>query len=624
MKDVSEKSLKVHSFPLGEIKLIENNIFTQNYQRDLTYLKLLDADRMLYNFRVNFGIDTKNSKPLGGWEEPSGLLRGHSTGHYLSALALAYSSTGDMELKEKIDYMVNVLYELQQLSKGNPKDFKTQCTPDNVSQSLWSKDPSEWGEGFLSAYSPDQFALLEQYTPYKTIWAPYYTLHKILAGLLDCYELAHNETALKCAKGIGSWVYSRLSCCTRDELNKMWSMYIAGEYGGINESLARLSRLTQDPVYMKATSFFDNQRVFEGLARKMDTIASLHANQHIPQIIGALEEYKAGFEKSYYDTAKHFWDIVVKHYTYSIGGVGRAETFREPDILAGNIESNRNCETCATYNMLKLTKELYCYNPAEAKYMDYYEKALYNHIIASQNPEVSENMHHGVTYMLPIGPGEHKEYGTDYEEFTCCHGTGMENHVKYQEAVYFTSNNNETLYVNLFIPSKLYWKERGVTILQTGGFPSEDIDITIKGKGHFTCKLRIPHWCREGYLVSINGEIVPMEASPSTYISITRDWEEDDTIHIHIPFRLYLEKTTDKLDLQVASVMYGPFVMVAKNSNQQWITLNLTPDLEDSFSISYSGDMPVLNHCDLEFIPMYAAYNIDYHTYFKIKPIMQN
>lgn len=609
---------KASGFPLGDSKLMEDNIFTQNYQRDLYYLKLLDADRMLYNFRHTFGEDTKHAAPIGGWDEPLGLLRGHSTGHYLSALALAFGSTGDKELKEKIDYMVFELYKLQQLSKGNPQDFITRCTPEHAAQSQWSKDPSTWGEGFLSAYSPDQFALLEQYTPYATIWAPYYTLHKILAGLLDCYELAQNETALLCAQGIGNWVYARLSHCSKDQLKKMWSMYIAGEYGGMNEALARLYNITNNPLYLKAAKLFDNPRIFEGLEKNMDVITTLHANQHIPQILGALEEYKACYEKRYYDIAEHFWDIVTNHYTYSIGGVGRGENFKEPDVLANNIESDRNCETCATYNMLKLSKELYCYQPEEIKYMDYYEKALYNHIIASQNPEISEHMHHGVTYMLPIGPGEHKEYGTDYDEFTCCHGTGMENHVKYQESVYFVSKDNETLYVNLYMPSRLDWKARGITVSQTGRFPSEDVMINIKGKGHFTLKLRVPHWCKKGYSVTINGEAVPVNVSPSTYISLARNWQNNDTIHIHMPFTIHFDQTIDDLDLPVASIMYGPLVMVAKDNSKEWITLILTPNLEECFSISHCGDMPVLDYFGLEFVPMYAAYNINYHTYVKI------
>lgn len=218
--------------------------------------------------------------------------------------------------------------------------------------------------------------------------------------------------------GMGDWVYDRLLALPSEQLNKMWSMYIAGEYGGMNESLSQLYLLTGNLNYLKASLLFDNHKVFEGLAQNMDSITMLHANQHIPQMIGALKEYEATGEIHYYLTAYYFWHLVTKHYAYSIGGVGRSENFKEIDILAGNIDTDRNCETCAAYNMLKLSKALYCYEPENSEYMDYYEKTLFNQVIASQNPVVTEHMHHGVTYMLPIGHGQHKEYGTDYEEFT--------------------------------------------------------------------------------------------------------------------------------------------------------------------------------------------------------------
>ncbi len=607
---------------LGETYLLEDSILTQNNQRDLAYLELLDVDRMLYAFRATFCEDTKNAKPLGGWDEPLGLLRGHSTGHFLSGLALAYGTTKEIGLKNKIDYLIVSLRDLQLLSKGKPCEFKTLCTKEDAAQSKWSRNPSEWGEGYISAYPPDQFALLEEYTTYPTIWAPYYTLHKILAGLLDCYEYVENKTALLIACGIGDWVYDRLSHCTSVQLEKMWNMYIAGEYGGMNESLSQLYLITKNPRYLEAARLFDNPKVFNGLANNEDTITSLHANQHIPQMIGALKEYEATGQIHYYRTAYYFWHLVTKHYTYSIGGVGRGENFKEPDILAGHIETDRNCETCAAYNMLKLTKSLYCYDPKKGEYMDYYEKALFNQIIASQNPIVTEHKHHGVTYMLPIGPGQHKEYGSDYHDFTCCHGTGMENHVKYQESIYYTDIASEILYINLYIPSKIDWKEHGIMLIQSGGFPSEKIKITVSGCNMFTCRLRFPNWCRNGFRVLLNGKIIenPSQASDYIpgYISLTRSWTDNDILEVYMPYDISLEYTPDKLDLPVASVMYGPFVMVAENSSPDWITLTLSPDLQNDFTVVWKDKMPMLSYESLKFIPMYAAHHIDYHTYFKI------
>ena len=297
-------------FALSDISLDgTDTIYGQNMARDLEYLKVMDADRMLYNFRKTFGADTKGAKPLTGWEEPTGLLRGHSTGHFLSALAQAYASTGEAAYKEKMDYMVAELKKLQDMSKGDPAEFETQCTPSDAAQDKWSKDPSTWGEGFLSAYSPDQFALLEKYTPYATIWAPYYTLHKIEAGMIDCYQYGGNEEALEVAKGIGDWIYLRLKGCTTEEQReKMWGMYIAGEYGGMNESLARLYEITHEDRYQEAAELFDHKTWFADLAANKDVVQDKHANQHIPRIVGAVHEYAATGDVSYYNTAQNFWD----------------------------------------------------------------------------------------------------------------------------------------------------------------------------------------------------------------------------------------------------------------------------------------------------------------------------
>ncbi|BBF45278.1 putative glycosyl hydrolase of unknown function [Lachnospiraceae bacterium KM106-2] len=610
------------NFDLNDISLDGDSILTQNRGRTLNYLKLLDNDRMLYNFRKTFGQDTKNANPLGGWDEPTGLLRGHSTGHYLSALSLAYASTKDKDIKKKLDEMIHELRTLQKMSKGDPAAFKTNGTD----QSKWSTDPNEWGEGFISAYSPDQFALLEQYTPYATIWAPYYTLHKIMAGFIDAYQYTGNKEALEAAKALGKWIYKRLSACSKEQLTKMWDMYIAGELGGMNESMAKLYEITGDKDYFEGAKLFDNTKFFDNLALNKDDIKGRHANQHIPQIIGALEEYKASVksgkeEKKYYNIARNFWEMVVSRYAYSIGGVGTGENFKEPYEQANYINTDRNCETCAAYNMLKLTKGLYSYDPDNAEYMDYYERTLYNQIIASQNPEVTETMHHGVTYMLPIGPGVRKDYGGDYDSFTCCHGTGMENHVKYQEAAYYKSD--DTLYVNLFLPSTVNWKEKGVTVSQEMRFPAEDTKLVVKKLGQedsksFNMKIRVPYWVGNGYSITVNGEKQDIKVTPSSYVSLS-NIKEGDCIEIHMPYTYHLSETPDKLGgSRVASIMYGPFIMVAKDSSKDMKNLVLSSDLNDSITKVSKEGMPKLKIGSFSFAPMYDASNYEYHTYFKI------
>lgn len=643
------------TFDLNDItldKIGENgSILTQNRDRDIAYLKLLDNKRMLYNFYNTFGQTAKieGVTPLGGWDEPSGLLRGHSTGHYMSALALAYASTGDEEINTKLKEMIHELRELQKMSKGDAKAF----TSAGVDQSGWSKDPTEWGEGFISAYSPDQFALLEKYTPYAQIWAPYYTLHKLIAGFLDAYTYTGNTEALEAAKALGKWTYNRLSGCTEEQLEKMWDMYIAGEFGGFNESMAQLyiyAKADNDAdaeIYLEGAKLFDNKTFFDSMAanedgkliytdengnerEKLIGIQGRHANQHIPQIIGAMEIYEATVAKGspemyYYDVAENFWHMVVSRYAYSIGGVGTGEKFTDPYQQANNISGNENCETCAAYNMLKLTRMLNNYDPENAEYMDYYERTLYNQILASQTPNVTSSLHNGTTYMLPIGPGGRRSFGDDYDSFTCCHGTGMENHVKYQEAAY--AKTADTLYVGLYMPTTLTWEEKGVKVVQETEFPSETTKLTVsamegKTSQTFDMKLRVPYWATDGFNVKKNGVKVNVNAQISSYVTL-EDVKAGDLIDIEMPWTLHLDKTPDKIGTStVASVMYGPFVMAAKDSSTDWITLKLSANLSDSIKTgtNTANGFPTLTANGYSFAPMFAPEyaTSSYHAYFKI------
>ena len=608
---------------MQKIRLQPGSLLYDNQQRCLSYLLALDEDRMLYNFRRTFGLSTGDTLPPGGWEEPSGLLRGHSTGHYLSALAHAFTATGNARYRQKAEYLISELYAMQKTSLGDPAAFCTACTPSDAGQSLWSRTPNTWGRGYLSAYSPDQFALLEKFTPYATIWAPYYTLHKILAGLLDCHRLLSSETALTCACGIGDWVSGRLSGTTQEQRAKMWEMYIAGEYGGMNESLCRLYELTGNRTYLDTAQMFDNPSVFRELARGQDPLSGLHANQHIPQIIGAMEEFRATSDPAYYRLARNFWELVMNRYTYSIGGVGRGENFREPGLLAQNIEGGRNCETCATYNLLKLTGLLYQYAPDHSPYMDYYEQALLNHIAASQNLVRKKGASHGVTYMLPVGPGARKEYSSDYDDFTCCHGTGMENHVRYTEHIYH-HGPNDTLYVNLFLPCTYEWTEKGILLLMEGCFPSQSCRLTVRrteNDGKETpikLRIRIPYWCRETFRLQINGEELPAPRTGDGYYPLERTFADGDCITIFTPYTLHLCYTEDPWEgYPAASLMFGPLVMTALSEQTDWIRLHLPEKPEDAFTIRWE-DMPVLWYHDLKFVPSYAAHNSAYHTYFQI------
>ena len=433
------------------------------------------------------------------------------------------------------------------------------------------------------------------------------------------------------AKDLGLWVYRRLSGCTTEEQREqMWSMYIAGEYGGMNESLATLYEITGEKEYLEAAQMFDNSTFFDNLAANVDDVADRHANQHIPQIVGAIHEYAATGDSYYYNVAENFWEIVTDRYAYSIGGVGTGETFKDPytqgQNILGNESRGENCETCAAYNMLKLTQQLYNYDPDNAEYMDYYERTLINQIAASQSHDTTEYMHNGTTYMLPIDPGQSKDYDTDYGGFTCCNGTGMENHVKYQAAAY--AKSDDTLYVNLYMPTTVTWDEMGVSVKQETDFPSEHSKLTVTGSGEFTIKLRVPYWATDGFEVRVNGETICTNPEVSTYVEITRTWESGDVITINMPYTLHLDKTPDEVDgSTVASLMYGPLVMVAKDDRDtyepmNWYTLVLSDDLEESVTVitgTDEEDVPHLSTNGLDFYPMYDAYNYRYHAYVKVE-----
>jgi len=595
---------KKYYLPLTEIRLAEGNPFYERMARDLSYLKKLDCDRMLYNFRRAFGEET-DAEPVYGWDSPDGLLRGHSTGHFLSALAIAYSAEGDEELLEKSRYMVHELRKLQLKSHGRAQDFATVCTPDDCPQEKWSTDPGVWGEGFLSAYSPDQFALLEQFTPYAKIWAPYYTLHKLVAGFIETYERTGNSEALDCAKGIGSWVADRLAPLAPEHLSKMWKMYIAGEYGGMNESMARLYHLTGDEKYLTTAKLFDNPNIFPGLSDGRDTFRNLHANQHIPQIMGAMMEYEVTGDKYYHRIAQTFFHHVTHHHMYAIGGVGQGECFRDPDALAANVKEDTNCETCATYNLLKLARELYAFDPENAAYMDYYERGMLNHILASQNPCGNEHETNAVTYMLPIGPGAEKSYSNDYWAFTCCHGTGMENHVKYPDAQYFLTDT--ALYINQFIPTRLtHCDEKGVL--------TADCDLSVEeGRGSiricteyaFTVKMRIPLWCnRNPFLcdgLKTAGRYAVLECEPG----------QEYRIDVDFRYEPRFETTPDCIGSgeKLTVLLYGPFVMTVLDESREYLRIPVG-------TIEKCADELALCVGGRRFVPGYTAHGKPYHTYF--------
>lgn len=497
--------------------------------------------------------------------------------------------------------------------------------------------------GFLSAYTEAQFIRLEEFTNYSGagIWAPYYTLHKIVRGLLDAYHLAGSARALEIARKVGDWVHSRLSTLDRERLNRMWSLHIAGEYGGMNENMAHLAAIERDKTrraaYLATATCFDNRRtVFPAAVENRDVLRGIHVNQHVPQFIGYLrvfEQHPANRE--YFTAAENFWHMVIPHRMFSHGSAGgqyaagegfpantNAELFQPRDDIAGSLtyqtrpetdSGSGGGETCSTYNLLKLTRNLFFHDPDPA-YMDYYERGLLNHILGSRRDadSASDPM---VTYFLPAHPGATRGFGN---LGTCCGGTGLENHTKYQDSIYFRSADGKALYVNLYIASTLRWE--GFTVTQETDFPREQKStLTVNGRGRLDIKLRVPGWSRQGFAIKINGVPQHVKAVPGTYLTLKRVWSRGDRIEISMPFSLRVERALD--DPTVQSLFYGPLVLPALNNSREWRTFSFYKDLkldgDLAAAITPLGDANFFSTHDHTLRPLYIGINEAHHVYFK-------
>jgi DUF1680 family protein len=644
---ITPPSRLVEPFPLSQVTLDRDTggretPFIRNRDKFIKGLAASNPDNFLYNFRDAFGQpQPAGARQLEGWDNQTTRLRGHASGHYLSAIAQAYASTTyDPEVRanflQKMNYLIDTLYDLSQKSgkpakSGGPSVADPTAVPpgegragydSNLRAGALRTDYWNWGAGFISAYPPDQFIMLEKGATYGTqdsqIWAPYYTLHKILAGLLDSYEVGGNEKALEIARGMGAWAHARLKKLPPETRTAMWNRYIAGEYGGMNEVMARLFRLTGDRRFIETAKLFDNTNFFfgnaahdHGLARNVDTLRGKHANQHIPQITGALETFRDTRELPYYQIATNFWTIVNDNYMYSIGGVAgarnpnNAECFPvQPATLWENgFATGGQNETCATYNLLKLDRQLFMYDQT-AKYMDHYERALYNHILASVAEADAGN-----TYHVPLNPGAQKRFGNAaMDGFTCCNGTALESNTKLQDTIYFHGADNRALYVNLFVPSTLNWTERKVTLEQQTDFPYADTTkLVVKGSGQFDLKVRVPSWAVHGFTVKVNGQVQAVKPRPGTYLALSRTWKPNDTVEIKMPFGFHLEAVMDQPN--VASIFYGPVLLAAEESGPRTDWRQIILDATD-LRKSITGDPSTLRFTagDAMLKPFYETY----------------
>ncbi|MEU8852435.1 beta-L-arabinofuranosidase domain-containing protein [Streptomyces sp. NPDC048564] len=481
-----------------------------------------------------------------------------------------------------------------------------------------------WGgpshPGFLAAYPETQFIDLESRTAsdYTKVWAPYYTAHKILRGVLDAYLTTDDARALDLASGMCDWMYSRLSKLPEATLQRMWGLFSSGEFGGIVEAICDLHAITGKAQHLALAQLFDLDRLIDNLAANTDILDGLHANQHIPIFTGYLRLYDATSEARYLDAARNFWGMVVPHRLYGIGGTSTAEFWKARDVIAGTI-SDTTAETCCAYNMLKLSRTLF-FHEQQPKYMDYYERALYNQVLGSKQDKADAEKPL-VTYFIGLTPGHVRDY-TPKQGTTCCEGTGMESATKYQDSVYFKAADDSALYVNLYSPSQLNWSERGMTVTQTTGFPREQgTTLTIGGgSAAFALRLRVPSWATAGFRVTVNGSAVSGTPAPGSYFTVSRTWRGGDTVRISMPFRLRVEKALDDPALQ--TLLYGPVNLVGRNSSTSHLQLGLyrnaglSGDLLPSLA-PVSGKPLHYTLAGTEFAPFFEGTEDPTHAYFR-------
>lgn len=633
-----------HTFSLADVSIDGDNRLTHNRDEALREICSWDVTQQLYNYRDTYGLSTEGYTKSDGWDSPDTKLKGHGSGHYMSAIAQAYAVATNPEqkaiLRKNITRMVNELRECQEKTFVYNKELKRNWEARDFApeaelremKGTWTafdeykKHPELYGYGYINAIPAQHCALIEMYRAYNNsdwVWAPYYSVHKQLAGLIDIATYFDDkkicDKALLIAKDMGLWVWNRMHYRTyvkqdgtQDERRakpgnryEMWDMYIAGEVGGMSESLARLSEMVSNPdekaKLLEAANSFDAPKFYDPLSKNIDDIRTRHANQHIPMIIGALRSYKSNQKPYYYNLAENFWRLVQGRYMYAMGGVGNGEMFRQPytQILSmatnglqeGESEAYPDInETCCAYNLVKLSKDLNCYNPDNAQYLDYIERTLYNQIIGSLNPDQYQTC-----YQYAVGLNATKPFGNETPQSTCCGGTGSENHTKYQQSAYFANDN--TLWVGLYMPTTLHWKEKGVTIKQDCLWPAQHSAIKItEGEGDFTLKLRVPYWATQGFSIKVNGKEMAKSYQPSTYVELEqKHWKVGDVVEIDMPFSKHIEYGADKLSSDVASLdgtplktswvgtlMYGPLVMAGTGA-QTWnqATLNIDSRLSN-------------------------------------------
>jgi uncharacterized protein len=529
----SSKTIKLNPLPLSHVRLTGGPLKAAQ-EADAKYLLELQPDRMLAFLRQRAGLKPK-AEGYGGWDGPGRNLTGHIAGHYLSAVSLMWAATGDVRFKERATYIVEQLKEIQDAQ----------------------------GDGYIGALQDDKgvdgkqrFVDLSNGIirsggfDLNGLWSPWYVEHKLFAGLRDAYRYTDNATALQVEIKFAGWVEKTLSKLNDDQLQQM----LATEFGGMNEVLAELYADTADERWLVLADKFHQKSTLDSLAEDHDVLAHTHGNTQVPKVYGALMRYVYTGNQPDAETAKFFWDRVVNHYSFATGGHGKNEYFGEPDKLDDMVDG-RTAETCNVYNMLKMTRTLFSINP-DIRYADFHERALFNHILASQDPKDGT-----VTYMLPVGRGVEHEYQRKFEDFTCCVGTGMESHALHGAGIYYYKGSEE-FWIGLYAPSIAKWDSAGVEVETTTNFPlgaSASVKIRTRTPKEFTLALRRPSWAGDGFSVKVNGKSLGDLPPADSYVKITRVWHQDDTVDLNLPKVLRKEPLLDNPGRM--AIMWGPLVL---------------------------------------------------------------
>ena len=523
---------QMQPFKLQDVKLKEG-IFKKAQDVDQQYILALNPDKLLAPYLIDAGLPLKASR-YGNWESSG--LDGHIAGHYLSALAMMYASTGNAEMKTRLDYMVNEL-SLCQAKNGN--GYVGGIPNGKI---FWERIHKGDIDG-------STFGL-------NNTWVPIYNIHKLFAGLRDAYEIAGNEQAKKVLLGLGDWFIELIKPLSKEQIQRI----LDTEHGGINETFADLYIITKDKKYLDTAEKLSHHKLLDPLLEQQDKLTGLHANTQIPKVIGFEKIAALSNNNAWKNASDYFWHNVTEKRSVAFGGNSYREHFNPIDDFKKVLESNQGPETCNSYNMLRLTMALFL-NNNDPSYLDFYERTLYNHILSTQHPEKG-----GFVYFTPIRPNHYRVYSQPETSMWCCVGSGLENHTKYGELIY--SHTDNAVFVNLFIPSELNWKEKEIQLIQNNNFPHEngtELILKLNKSQNFSLNIRYPKWAKN-IKVLVNGKAELFTANPSQYINLNRKWRNNDKVVVQFTMETQLEYLPDGSNW--AAFVRGPIVLAAKTSTK--------------------------------------------------------